>query len=164
MILNLHGSPANFHEITQWPGCASAQGSHGLTFMNYTYTVLRYIHDIATGEFCNVGILLYSQQPQFLFCYTVEDLNRVKRFFPTTGDSLLTLLREIEDSVNKKRKPFIRAKSAIAIAYSVLPYDDSSLQWSNEGGGQSDDPEAVLMALFERHCKPYELCQHSRLS
>lgn len=26
----------------------------------YTYSVLRYVHDVTSGEFVNVGVVLYS--------------------------------------------------------------------------------------------------------
>jgi hypothetical protein len=33
---------------------------------NYTFTVSRYVHDITTGEFVNVGVLLHAPKAKFL--------------------------------------------------------------------------------------------------
>jgi len=32
----------------------------------YTYTVLRYVHDIATGEFLNVGVALLATERHYV--------------------------------------------------------------------------------------------------
>jgi hypothetical protein len=56
----------------------------------------------------------------------------------------------------------LRAKgdllSAEAVANSLLPKDDSSLQWSAPGGGITDDPQRTLREVFDRlvgrHLKP----------
>ncbi len=32
----------------------------------FTYTVLRYVHDIATGEFVNVGVALYAPEAKYV--------------------------------------------------------------------------------------------------
>ena len=32
----------------------------------FTYTVLRYVHDIATGEFVNMGVALYAPEAKYI--------------------------------------------------------------------------------------------------
>jgi hypothetical protein len=32
----------------------------------YTYTILRYVHDTATGEFVNVSVALYAPDANFV--------------------------------------------------------------------------------------------------
>jgi hypothetical protein len=32
----------------------------------FTYTVLRYVHDIATGEFVNMGVALYAPEANYV--------------------------------------------------------------------------------------------------
>lgn len=41
-------------------------------------------------------------------------------------------------------------QSVMEIARSILPPDDSSLQWSEAGGGITDDPSTTLEGLYDR--------------
>ena len=40
---------------------------------SYTYAVLRYVHDVTSGEFVNVGVALYAPQARYLgaLCRTI---------------------------------------------------------------------------------------------
>ena len=44
----------------------------------YTYTVLRYVHDIATGEFLNVGVALFAPEPRFVNAVCRTNFARLK--------------------------------------------------------------------------------------
>jgi hypothetical protein len=52
--------------------------------------------------------------------------------------------------------PFESVPTALEVAQSVLPRDDSSLQWSPAGSGRTDDPSQALEALYERMVKRYD--------
>jgi hypothetical protein len=43
-----------------------------------------------------------------------------------------------------------KPKTVMEIAVSILPRDDSSLQWSEPNGGFTDDPAATLEQLYTR--------------
>jgi len=45
---------------------------------------------------------------------------------------------------------------ALALARTVLPHDDSSLQWGPVGGGLCDDPAQKLEDLFARYVERYD--------
>jgi hypothetical protein len=47
-------------------------------------------------------------------------------------------------------------KSVLEIAQSILPPDDSSLQWSEAGGGITDDPTTTLEAIYDRMVQRYK--------
>ena len=49
-----------------------------------------------------------------------------------------------------------KPKSVMEIAASILPRDDSSLQWSEPGGGITEDPAATLEQLYTRLVGKYE--------
>jgi hypothetical protein len=49
---------------------------------NYTFTVLRYVHDITTCEFVNVGVVLHAPKAKFLRAKMRETYDRISRFFP----------------------------------------------------------------------------------
>jgi hypothetical protein len=47
-------------------------------------------------------------------------------------------------------------KSIMEIAYSILPRDDSALQWAEPNGGITEDPAATLEQLYVRLVEKYE--------
>ena len=49
--------------------------------IKYQYQILRYIHDQFTGEFGNVGIVLYVPETNFLRCKVVSRYARLSDFF-----------------------------------------------------------------------------------
>jgi hypothetical protein len=122
----------------------------------FSYVVLRYMHDVFTREFVNVGVLFYSPQSQFLRLRKLSTLERVKGMFPgLQSDSLRDLLKFIESRTEELRgKAFDgldwELLTADAIAKSLLTTDDSALQWSTTGGGVTDNPEQTLSDLFDR--------------
>lgn len=65
--------------------------------MPYSFAVLRYIHNIVTGEFINVGVVLYSPKARFLSALCTARYGRVSNlsaeFHGFTRGYLLLLLR-----------------------------------------------------------------------
>ena len=53
---------------------------------NYTFTVLRYVHDITTGEFVNVGVVLHAPKAKFLRAKTLR-IRASASFFPVRTES-----------------------------------------------------------------------------
>ncbi len=122
----------------------------------FSYVVLRYMHDVFTREFVNVAVLVHAPQTGFLGFEKVATFDRVKGMFPgLQSDSLRDLLKFLASRAdgiqNKTSELFDRdAMSADTIAKSLLPTDDSALQWSSPGGGVTYDPVQTLKELFER--------------
>src|SRR2546423_6540367 len=122
----------------------------------FSYVVLRYMHDVFTREFVNVAVLLQAPSAGFLGFEKLSFLDRVKGVFPgLQSDSLRDLLRFLASRVDELQKPtselFDRdVAGAEIIAKSLLPIDDSALQWSAPGGGLTSDPQQTLKELFER--------------
>lgn len=129
----------------------------------YTYTVLRYVHDVTTGEFVNVGVALHAPYAPFLGALCRTTYGRLSSAFPgVNGEHFRALMRYIQsqfeqmgDRVHDQLK-LDEANSVRDFAISVLPADDSSLQWSPEGSGRSDDPAVTLEKLFERMVMRYD--------
>jgi len=48
----------------------------------YSYTVLRYVHDVTTGEFVNVGLVLYTPSDAELRVKTRHTMGRIRDIFP----------------------------------------------------------------------------------
>lgn len=129
----------------------------------YTYTVLRYMHDVTTGEFVNVGVALHAPDAPFLGALCRTTYGRLSSAFPgVNGEHFRALMRYIQsqfellgDRVRDQLK-LDGANSVRDFATLVLPADDSSLQWSPEGSGRGEDPAATLEKLFERMVMRYD--------
>ena len=58
---------------------------------SYTYTMLRYVHDVRTGEFLNVGVVHHAASQGRLEFKTCKTFGRAKRMFPDLdGDDFHT--------------------------------------------------------------------------
>ena len=124
----------------------------------YTYSVLRYVHDITTGEFINVGVVLYSREGNYASALCRSTFGRLSKTFPgMDGDAFKSLMRfvqsrieEIGDGLKKELPLNGQPTSVMDVAHAVLPPDDSSLQWSPPGSGLSENLSQTLEGLFER--------------
>lgn len=124
----------------------------------YSYAVLRYVHDIATGEFLNVGVALYAPEHRFVNALCRTNFTRLKAVFPSLdGDSFRASMRHMMACFERlgeeaREQLALRSSSGTVMDYAltVLAKDDSSLQWSDPGTGLTTDPEAMLAQLFER--------------
>jgi Protein of unknown function (DUF3037) len=130
----------------------------------YTFTVLRYVHDVTTGEFANVGVALYAPETKYLGAICTPRYGRVSKIFlDINPEHFRSLMRFIQSRFEERAEqlgdelPFDGfPKTIMDIAQAILPPDDSSLQWSEPGGGVSDDPAKTLEILFDRMVQRYE--------
>ena len=133
----------------------------------YSYTVLRYVHDIATGEFVNVGVVLCAPSVSFAGALCCANLERAARLFPDLDcDALMHIVKQVANRVNEagtelaKRSEesgsMAKPDSVMTLAHSILLPDDSSLQWSPPGGGLTNDPSATLEQLYARLVTRYD--------
>lgn len=130
----------------------------------YTFTILRYVHDIATGEFVNMGVALYAPEAKYVSAICCPRYGRLsKMFLDVNGDQLRSLMRflqarfeEYSLKLNGELALQGQPKSIMEIAASILPPDDSSLQWSEPGGGVTENPSAALEQLYVRLVEKYE--------
>jgi hypothetical protein len=128
----------------------------------FSYVVLRYMHDVFTREFVNIGVLLYAPEARFLRMRRLTGLKRVRALFPgLQSDSLQELLKFLESRCREmesrlKLELTDKTLTAADIAKSLLTADDSSLQWSMSGGGVTEDAEETIASLFERMVTRHE--------
>ncbi len=132
----------------------------------YSFVVLRYVHDMFTGEFVNIGVALYAPGAKFLGGLCNTRYTRLTSLFGKSevdGDYFRGLMRYIEgrfDEIGDKLRtelPLNGVPSDVCeIAKTILPPDDSSLQWSESGGGLTEDPGKTLEDLFARLVVRYE--------
>jgi hypothetical protein len=124
------------------------------TTAQYTYTVLRYVHDVMTGEFINVGLVMHVSGQEKILARALAGSSRVKCIFPDLDqDAFASSMRAAQRALSK---PFHSAQNAMSFASDVIPKDNSSLQWSPEGSGLSDDVTQAFERLYDRLVTRYE--------
>jgi hypothetical protein len=129
----------------------------------YTYTVLRYVHDVVTGEFVNVGVLLYAPKSNLVKISVRTSVGRIKHVFPDLDrQAFLSAVMAAERSVKKISKGLEQGDllaefgDAASIARQVLAADDSSLQWSPLSGGLTEDAEKTFDRVYRRYVSQYD--------
>jgi hypothetical protein len=130
----------------------------------YTYSVLRYVHDITTGEFVNAGVVLYSREGRYASALCRSTFGRISKTFPgMDGEAFKSLMRFVQSRIEeigdglKTELPFEGLPATVMdVAHAVLPPDDSSLQWSPPGSGLSEDLSQTLEGLFDRLVNRYD--------
>lgn len=128
------------------------------TRTRYTYTVLRYVHDVAVGEFINVGVALHAPDAGFIGVRCRKTYTRLKEAFPTfDGEAFRASMKHLEQRFEAFSRELAeevdvrsRASSVLDFAHAVLAADDSSLQWSPVASGVARDVEATLEQLYLR--------------
>ena len=119
----------------------------------YGYVVLRYVHDVVTGEFLNVGLIMHAPQSQRLKSKTRTSIGRLKGVFPDLDRAAFTsAMRSVTRALGKVEKQlqtdgmFKRSAdtNAASFAHLALPLDDSSLQWSPISTGLTEDFEKTF--------------------
>ncbi len=134
-----------------------------MTKTAYSYSMLRYVHDTSTAEFINVGVVVMARDRRYLGVQMRHTYSRLSAMFPDLDrEAFKSSMRVIERALKDLGQTFAKDDlfphqgDALALARSVLPADDSSLQWSPVGGGLTADPKATLEHLFERLVARYD--------
>lgn len=140
----------------------------------YSFCFLRYVHEPLSGEFANVGVLLWAPGSRFLGFRASRKFARLSHFFHgfQQQDHRL-LIGRIDTQFQKLAAELIAPQaslpfpespgSARELALLVIPHDDAALQWSPSGGGLSDDPERELELLFhEAVSRHYDQAEDAR--
>jgi len=129
----------------------------------YTFSVLRYIHDVVSGEFVNVGVVLYAPEVRFLSISCMSTYSRLSNFFGgIEGEHFKRMMRHITSGIEELAER-LHAELVLTSSPSdvkgwvdqVLPPDDSSLQFAPPRGGVTSDPQATLEELYERFIERY---------
>lgn len=127
---------------------------------NYQYQILRYVHDQFTGEFVNLGVVLYSPDSMFLKTIISHKYGRVTGLFPSAnGRFLLRILKNFEISINKIEKQlaqlFVPSENLNGITKKILPNDDSAIMLSEVKYGIDIDLEIALSDLYKDLVEKY---------
>lgn len=142
-------------------------GAHMSKKFPYTYTILRYVHDVMTGEFINVGVVMHVPSQRQLLARTRTTIGRVRGVFPDLDRNAFSVaMHAVQRAFRKIAKDNTEASlfdsegDASEFARKAVPADDSSLQWSAVGSGLSGDAKQTFERLYERFVARYDT--HSR--
>jgi hypothetical protein len=125
----------------------------------YSFCFLRYVHEPLSGEFANVGVLLWAPQSRFLGFKASQKYSRLSQFFDGFQHQdhrqliarIATQFQKLaKDLADPQNLPFpVEPESARDLALKVIPHDDATLQWSLSSGGLTESPAAELETLFQ---------------
>ncbi|ACT92612.1 DUF3037 domain-containing protein [Dyadobacter fermentans] len=119
----------------------------------YQYQIIRYLHDRVTGEFINVGVIVYSPEYQHLNCKIITKYGRITSFFPgADGRVILKTLRQFEREITKAKQLFSELlpfpEDLVELTQKILPDDDSSLILTEVKKGIDLDFNKTLADLY----------------
>lgn len=123
--------------------------------ISYQYQILRYRHDVATGEFANVGLVFLEPSRRILSVEVIEKYRRLSEFFgQVPGVALLRMLRDLKSDLQKTAALLLHESGAVPaiteITSSALPKDDNALFFSEIFTGWHFDADLAFQELFER--------------
>jgi len=126
----------------------------------YTYCVVRYRHDPATGEMLNIGVILFAPTADYLEARLDHHYERLSEAFCSfDGEHYRRTLRQFLAVLNILRER-IRTKNLFdawdipnnvkSVAEYIWPDIDLSFQISEAMAGITDGPRETLELLFHR--------------
>ncbi|KAA0992953.1 DUF3037 domain-containing protein [Dyadobacter aurulentus] len=119
----------------------------------YQYQIIQYLHDRVTGEFINVGVIVYAPEHKFLGCKVISKYGRITSFFPgSNGKGILKSLRHFEKEIARAKQQFSElfpvSDDLAEITREILPNDDSSLTLTEVKKGIDLDFNKSLADLY----------------
>src|SRR5262249_23705839 len=123
----------------------------------YHYVILRYVHDVMTSEFVNVGVVVYAPEERALRWKMRHTIGRLGGAFPDLDRvAFQTMMRTVTRGfvrISKRSRNgllFETENSLARLIREALPSDDSSLQWSTQGAGYTANVRETFDQLYER--------------
>lgn len=134
-----------------------------INFKSYEFSILRYVHDTLTGEFINVGVVIFSKDENWVAAQCRNTYARLSAVFPNLNSGHFRKMMKFvqsefalaNESLNTQLQ-FTETNSLQTILHKVLPKDDSSLQWAPVSGGLTLDLKDELAQLYERYVSHYD--------
>jgi len=128
----------------------------------YQYQILRYRHDLVTGEFINIGVVVYSFEDKFLKAQVISKYSRITTFFAGAhGKSILKAAKQFCSAIATQSRflnELIAAPQELGqITSSILKTDDSSLILSEVQKGIDIDFERSLTELYRILVKKWQV-------
>jgi hypothetical protein len=130
--------------------------------VGYSFSVLRYVHDSTTQEFLNIGVAMYSAEAKYLRAICTMNYGRISNLFEKIdGLRFRQISRHIQDQIcrtgtfRESALPFDSTQNIESLLATILPPDDSAIQFSKAGVGLSANLDETLHDLYHRHVELY---------
>lgn len=122
----------------------------------YQFAILRYVHDVSTHEFVNIGVVTWTPKTNKFAFKVNEHYRRLSKFFPGfDGGNYHALVRNLigcfeSVAIGLENHELFESepKTIHELLPRILPFDNSCFQWSQVMSGISEDPEKRLEQLF----------------
>ncbi|MGN2246425.1 DUF3037 domain-containing protein [Frateuria sp. GZRR35] len=112
----------------------------------YTYSIIRYVHDVFSGEALNVGVVLSSPDGQ-IEVRVPSSLVRVKSAFP---DADINTIRNALENLTLRLDDAAPTEDFKSLLERALPEDECSLQLSELGVGLTSSLKDAAEHLLDR--------------
>lgn len=129
--------------------------------IRFQYSVLRYFHDLATEEFINVGLVVFSRSENYFNIRVLNRYRRITQAFPgAEGDyfrryveKLRISLHSLGEDIEADPQRLIKTTYNDDIEHlliRVLPKDDSAIQFSKARFGSAENLDKVFEQLYKK--------------
>lgn len=130
----------------------------------YSYSILRYVHDIGTAEFFSVGIAVFEPSTRFLRVILRDNLGLAGGMvgptqvadFPHLVKPLIKKINLLEKQVKEDLPEINSLNDLQSCLLSLIPKDASALRWTEVQQGLSRDLEQTAAHLYQRYCAKYD--------
>jgi hypothetical protein len=130
-----------------------------MKLIEYTYTVVQYVHDPAAGEALNVGVVLFAPGASFLmaqFCHTYERLS--KAFVDFDGEHFKRAVRRFEAAIERQAEQrttgLFVVKDSVTdvgiIVKEIWPDPEMSFRYGDILSGLTENPKSTLASIYRR--------------
>jgi hypothetical protein len=127
--------------------------------IQYTFSVIRYVHDPAAGEMLNIGVVLCAGEIAYIDVMLEFRYERLSStFLDFDGEHYKRVLRQLHSAITNTSKraagslfalqePLTDVDMLISI---IMPDRDLSIQFGHMLAGIAEDPAQELKHIFER--------------
>jgi len=131
----------------------------------YSAILLRYVHDVMSGEFVNVGLFFVCPDQNFAKFRELTRARRITDFFPgVRAKTIRTVLRTISTTALdlSSSAPSIVSQATdpnegmLEVAHGLVAKDNSGLQWSEPFSGLTTNAAETFDRLMSRLVLKYQ--------
>lgn len=120
---------------------------------SYHFAILRYVHDVSTEEFVNIGVVMWIPEHAQLIFDVNERFGRLSGFFKNIdGPSYRRMVRSLKWASREVGTAYIlkgTPDNPFEIFHEIVREDASCFQWSQLMSGISENAERRFEELFE---------------
>lgn len=124
-------------------------------------TVVRYVHDVLTGEFVNIGVVLLCADRSYLGASFLSHWSRVTAAFPNAELPQVRRIASViegacaEEEARPNLSLWPPGDDVLRFLAKVIPVDDAAIQLSPVIRGVTGDPARTLAELRARYAEKY---------